>query len=162
MRRRSYRAREWGDRVHSSSVGSEPVACLWVSVAVPVHVFSLPSGRPCSVFMSKLFHCIGSLSLIQCFFPEGLVTDFKPLYVHLREAAEEESFSQPSVLFAFFALVELFSHYRVYGRWCFFSPTSLSPGVHPRTVKQYIFLMKFPDLTICMNTANLKDTVHIN
>lgn len=31
------------------------------------------------------------------FFPEGLVTDFKPLYVHLREAAAEESFSQPSL-----------------------------------------------------------------
>lgn len=53
----------------SQLLGSEPVACLWVSVAVPVHVFSLPSGRPCSVFMSKLFICIGSLSLIQCFFP---------------------------------------------------------------------------------------------
>lgn len=39
---------EWESEVTEfiRSVGSEPWTCLWVSVAVPVHVFSLSSGRP--------------------------------------------------------------------------------------------------------------------
>lgn len=52
------------------SAGPEPTTCLWVSVAVPVHVFSLLSGRPlASKFMSKLFHCVGPSRLDSVFFP---------------------------------------------------------------------------------------------
>lgn len=39
-------ASEWAEGGVSEFIGSEPWTCLWVSVAVPVHVFSLSSGRP--------------------------------------------------------------------------------------------------------------------
>lgn len=50
------------------SVGSEPWTCLWVSVAVPVHVFSLSSGRPI-----RLRVYVKALSLCQ---PSHLVSVF--------------------------------------------------------------------------------------
>ena len=68
-------------------VGSEPETCLWVSVAVPVHVFSLSSGKApfASEFMSKLSHCVGPLILIQVFLSSAdLVTAFRLVFVLLR------------------------------------------------------------------------------
>lgn len=64
---------EWESEVTEfiRRVGSEPPTCLWLSVAVPVHVFSLLSGKApfASEFMSKLSHCVGHLILIQVFCP---------------------------------------------------------------------------------------------
>lgn len=65
------------------SVGSEPPTCLWVSVAVPVHVFSLSSGRPHSpqsLCQSSLI--VSALSsLIQVFLSSAdLVTAFRLVF----------------------------------------------------------------------------------
>lgn len=110
------------------SVGSEPATCLWVSVTVPVHVFSLSSGRApfASEFMSKLSHCVGPLILIQVFLSscrscDCLQTCFRPsqgnlsgLDSHQREASQEDGLSHSLfVLPASFSalLLSIFSCY---------------------------------------------------
>lgn len=71
---------EWESEVTEfiRSVGSEPSPCLWVSVALPVHVFSLSSGRPpspqslcqCSLIilaLSSWFRFLSSADLVTAF-----------------------------------------------------------------------------------------------
>lgn len=105
------------------SVGSEPWTCLWVSVAVPVHVFSLSSGRPhspqslcqSSLIVSALssyfsFFCIQPILWL----PSDLFSSFSGeslsgLDGHQREAPMDSDFSRSLAALFLYALLHIFA-----------------------------------------------------
>lgn len=101
---------EWESEVTEfiRSVGSEPSTCLWVSVAVPVHVFSLSSGRPhspqslCQSSLIVLALSSWFRFFVLCRSCDCPQTCFRPsqgnlsgLESHQREASKEDGLTRP-------------------------------------------------------------------
>ncbi len=135
---------EWESEVTEfiRSVGSEPLTCLWVSVAVPVHVFSLSSGRPHSpqsLCQSSLivlalsswfrfFVLCGSCDCPQtCFRPSQ--GNLSGLESHQREASKEDGLTRPLfVLLASFSALFVV-HICMPCQYREFFSSSISPAV---------------------------------